>query len=364
MSKTNLKLEEFVSTGGRVSRVFVRLGRPNRPSDPAALLGHPTPPASRPGQPYDQNTRLGRPTRPPDPVILPPDPAVRPDRQTRPPDSAARLIRSTRPPTDACGVCAYKSLLYSRFIQYTTICIRIYIRQAIEFRLHWHLVMVVTATLVYPAIGEERGAITFLYLSRANDLVSSSAYFLPPVMKFHMWNFTCEISHVKFHMWLSHVKFHMYFHMWNFTCEISRVNHMWNFACEISQMKFHMWSFTCEISHVKFHTWNFTCDSHVKFHMWNFTCHSHVKFHMWNFLCEISHVKFHMWKYMCFTWLFTCEVPITHVKWAYSRVFHMDFTCVSHTFPHEFHKSSTCASHVFHILISVREHGQSSPYSQ
>ena len=57
---------------------------------------------------------------------------------------------------------------------------------------------------------------------------------------------------------------------------------------------------------------------------------------------------------MCFTRLSTCEVPITHVKWAYSPVFHMGFTCVSHTFSQEFHMCSTCASHVFHILISVR----------
>ena len=51
--------------------------------------------------------------------------------------------------------------------------------------------MVVTATLVYPAIGEERGAISFLYLSRAN-VCSQQLCILSPSGD--------EISHVKFHM--------------------------------------------------------------------------------------------------------------------------------------------------------------------
>ena len=105
------------------------------------------------------------------------------------------------------------------------------------------------------------------------------------------------------------VKSHVRFHMGNFT---------WLFTCEISHVKFHMWNFTCEISHVKIHVWFTREISHVKLHMW--------------FTREISHVKFHMWKYMCFTCIVTCEVPITHVKRAYSRVFHMGFTCVSHAF--------------------------------
>ena len=58
-------------------------------------------------------------------------------------------------------------------------------------------------------------------------------------MKFHMWNFICEISHVKFHMW-------------KIPCEISHVKHMWKVTCEISHVKhlnyahvFHMWKITC-----------------------------------------------------------------------------------------------------------------------
>jgi hypothetical protein len=67
---------------------------------------------------------------------------------------------------------------------------------------------------------------------------------------------TCDISHVKFHMW-THVN-------WSFTCETSHVKfHMWSFACEFGTCETH--NFTCEISHVP--------NSHVKFHiceiMWN-----------------------------------------------------------------------------------------------
>ena len=172
-----------------------------------------------------------------------------------------------------------------------------------------------------------------------------------------MWKHTREMSHMKIHMWNFPCAV-TWLHMGNFTCEFShgtaRVKfHKWLFTweipCENSHVKFHMWitwSLTYEISHVKFHMY-FTCEiSHVKFHMW-FTCEiSHVKFHMW-FTCEISHVKFHMWKYMCFTCLFTCEVPITHGKLTYSRVFHMGFTCVSHAFPQEFHMCFTCVSHTY-----------------
>ena len=117
-----------------------------------------------------------------------------------------------------------------------------------------------------------------------------------------VWNtciFTCEISHVKFHMLNFTCENSRVNHMWNFTCEISHVNHMCNFTCEISHVKFHMWNFTCKTSHVKFHMWNFTCESPHVIHTWKFTCEIsyvkiHVKFHMW-----ISHVKFHMWNFAC-----------------------------------------------------------------
>jgi hypothetical protein len=44
--------------------------------------------------------------------------------------------------------------------------------------------------------------------------------------------------------------------------------HMWNFTCEISDVKlcFTCSKFTCETSHVKSHMWSFTCETH------NFTC--------------------------------------------------------------------------------------------
>ena len=83
--------------------------------------------------------------------------------------------------------------------------------------------------------------------------------------------------------------------------EMAHVNHMWSSknTCDFSHVKhmckvevFHMWNFTCDFSHV-FHMWNFTWDfSHVKFHMWNFTYEiSHVKFHMWIVKCDISHLR-------------------------------------------------------------------------
>ena len=67
---------------------------------------------------------------------------------------------------------------------------------------------------------------------------------------------------------------------------------MWNFPCDLSHMKFHIRFFTCEISHVKSHMLNFTRKtSHVKFHMWYVTCeisqgkisqtNSHVEFVTW-----------------------------------------------------------------------------------
>ena len=138
------------------------------------------------------------------------------------------------------------------------------------------------------------------------------------------------------------------FQMWLFTCEIHMWGHIWNFTSEVTCEKSHVKAFICDFSYVAFHMWKFTCGiSHVKFYMWNLICEiSHVKFHMWNFTCD-SHVKFHMWKYRCFTCLFICDVPITHVKRAYSRVFHMCFTCVSHAFSQGFHMCSTCVSHTY-----------------
>ena len=150
-------------------------------------------------------------------------------------------------------------------------------------------------------------------------------------VNFPMWLLlTCEISHVKFHVWiftceLSHVKFPM----WNFTYKILHVSA--NFPCEIyhvkfrmcSHVKFHMWNstykilhvsanFPCEISHVKFRN-----SSHVTFHMWNFTCEilrvtSDVKFHMGIFTCEISHVISHMGNYT-FKRSHDCTCKISHV---------------------------------------------------
>ena len=128
--------------------------------------------------------RLGSPTRLPDPVTQSPGPAVRSDRQNRPPDSAARLVRSTWPPTDACGVCAYRSFLYSRCIQYTTICIRIYTSYRIK----------VTLTFGYgrhsysrlSAIGRREGLYLSYIFPVLTFVVSSSAYFLPLMMEFHM----------------------------------------------------------------------------------------------------------------------------------------------------------------------------------
>ena len=107
-----------------------------------------------------------------------------------------------------------------------------------------------------------------------------------------MW-FTCE-SHVKFkeHMWfpkpmclpcdmfitweISHLKFHM----WNFTCEIT---------CDMF--------LTCEISHVKFLLGNFTCDMLI-------TCEISL---VWNF-----NVAFHMW----FFWFFRMWIIAFEISYA------------------------------------------------
>ena len=69
---------------------------------------------------------------------------------------------------------------------------------------------------------------------------------------FHMW-FTC-VSHV--------------IHMW-FTCEIPIIQVILKTHVFPMWLVLHMWNFTCDISHVKFHMWNshVTCFSHVKFHM-------------------------------------------------------------------------------------------------
>ena len=144
-------------------------------------------------------------------------------------------------------------------------------------------------------------------------------------LKFLLWLFSGEFSHVKLPHWIipwdnSHAScrmliFHMgWVHLWlhllcYFICHYSR---------EIARAKFYIFGIArlfsyevmrevkCEIfyviSHVKFHiweiTWYLTCEiSHVKFPMLNFTCEkSHAKFHMSNFLCGKSHVEFHMWK--------------------------------------------------------------------
>ena len=101
-----------------------------------------------------------------------------------------------------------------------------------------------------------------------------------PIIKFQMQYFTC-----KNHMWkvtyeLSHVEFQSLLtcRMWNFTFGISRVEicHTWSFTCEISHVKFHMWYFTCE-EYVTWETHGFW-DSHVllELHMW-ITCESHGK---------------------------------------------------------------------------------------
>jgi hypothetical protein len=134
-----------------------------------------------------------------------------------------------------------------------------------------------------------------------------------------MWYFTCvfgtcDISHVKLHM-STHVKlcvWHVKFLICNFTCEFgtcefgtcnfSHVNtcEIMCFTCEVSHVKFHMWIWNMWI----WNMWFFTCEHmwNYVFHMWNFTCEiSHVRFHMWiwNMWNIISHVKFHMWKITC-----------------------------------------------------------------
>ena len=132
----------------------------------------------------------------------------------------------------------------------------------------------------------------------------------PWICLFHMcyWNFPCE------NICVSHVFSHVKFHMWNFTCEIV--------TCEKSHGKFshvtfpmwksHMWIFPCEISHVTFPMWNFTCEiSHKTFHMWNITCDkSHVKFHTRNITCEISHVEFPMWNSTDEITCGICHIPM------------------------------------------------------
>ena len=158
------------------------------------------------------------------------------------------------------------------------------------------------------------------------------------ICPFHMcyWNFTCENSHVEFHMWkvtrgISHVKFHMWkvtwLHMWNFTWETSHGK----FAdtCTILYVEFHMWNFTCENSHVKINTRNFTCEiSRVKnSHMGNFTCEiSLVNFQMWN-TCEthfdsifvlrvkiISCETHGIWDSHVFLELHMCEPYVSHMR--------------------------------------------------
>jgi hypothetical protein len=53
-------------------------------------------------------------------------------------------------------------------------------------------------------------------------------------------------------------------------------NSTWFHMCEISHVKlcFTCSKFTCETSHVKFHMWSFTCETHnfTGVHMWKITC--------------------------------------------------------------------------------------------
>ena len=176
--------------------------------------------------------------------------------------------------------------------------------------------------------------------------------------------------------------------MWNFTCEISHVKfHMWNFTCEISHVELHM-SFTREILHVKFYMWSFTCDSHVKFHMWNFTCEntceishvkvkceiSHVTFTCENtcvrVTCEISHEEFRIWEshVKLHIWHFTCGIMwllmrnftyvISHVKFYNYVYFHTTFHMRLHewnfTWEKSYVKSVTrdCSHITLHSWIS------------
>ena len=116
-----------------------------------------------------------------------------------------------------------------------------------------------------------------------------------PLQKWHMW-ITCEVP-----------KTQVIFHMWNtrallrcFTCEISHVIFHMCFTREISHGIFHMWNFTCEISYVKFHMWNFPCEiSYVNCHMWYFTCEQFYMIKLCNFICQSSHVKINMWYSPC-----------------------------------------------------------------
>ena len=96
VSKINLRLKEFVTTGGRDSGMSARLVRLTRPPDQTACpVSAPTRPA---GRPYDSTARLGCPTQPPDTVTI----AVRYGHTTRPlKPMVAQLDRLTRS-TDRC----------------------------------------------------------------------------------------------------------------------------------------------------------------------------------------------------------------------------------------------------------------------
>ena len=111
--------------------------------------------------------------------------------------------------------------------------------------------------------------------------------------------FTCEISHVNFHMrnftwklimsiWFSNVKFHAIFLMWFFKRGITVrerslivISHLDSqfptfentnivlkrFTCAFIHVISQMWNVICDISRIKV-----TCDFHTWF--WNFTCES------------------------------------------------------------------------------------------
>ena len=128
VSKFNLRLEEFVTSGGWDSSVqctpdsAARPFCPTRPPDPVARLCRPT-------RPPDPATWPGRPTRLPGSAAGPDHLAARPSRTTRPPDPATRLGLSTRPLDSAAEWCLRRLRLseLSRFKLYTTICTRRYV---------------------------------------------------------------------------------------------------------------------------------------------------------------------------------------------------------------------------------------------
>ena len=132
---------------------------------------------------------------------------------------------------------------------------------------------------------------SFLMWNSSNDFFLCS----------YICSFTYEISNAIFHIWKSHVKSII----WTFTLEIPQFINM-------SHVELHMWNFTCEILHVKSHMWktSHTRISHVKFHMWNFTCEiSHVKnivtwetHGFWD-----SHVLLELHKWI------TCEPHVKHI---------------------------------------------------